>query len=67
MNESIANKLADKLIGLFIYALFIVPFLIPYSYFPVSKFYSEASAMLFSLIIGVLAIYRAPKIGIYSN
>ncbi len=66
MNENIANKLIDKLIGLFIYALFIVPFLIPYSYFPVSKFYSEASAMLFSLVIGILAIYRAPKIGISS-
>ena len=66
MNDSIANKLADKLIGLFIYALFIVPFLIPHGYFPVSKFYAETSAMLFSLIIGILAIYRAPKIGISS-
>lgn len=66
MNENITNNIIDKLIGLFIYALFIVPFLIPYSYFPVSKFYSEMSTLVFAMIIAVLCIYKAPKISISS-
>ena len=66
MNENLANKLIDRLISISIFALFIIPFLIPYSYFPVSKFYSELSAMVISFIIGILAIYKSPKIGISS-
>ena len=60
------DNAVDKLISVFIYALFIIPFLIPYSYFPVSKFYAEMLSLVFALCIGVLAIYRAPRISISS-
>ncbi len=49
-----------------IFALFVIPLLIPYSYFPVSKFFSEMLAVVLSSIIGILSILRAKRIAISS-
>jgi O-antigen ligase len=66
-HESIFEKMIDAaLIYTAIAALFILPLLIPYSYFPVSKFYSEILAVGLSSLIGVLSIIRAKRIEISS-
>ena len=49
-----------------IFALLIIPMLIPYSYFPVSKFYSEMTAVVLSSLIGIFAIIRAKRVEISS-
>lgn len=66
INHQVLTKVLDKLIHLSIFALFIVPFLIPYSYFPVSKFYSEISALAIASFIGLVAIIRTKQIGVSS-
>lgn len=69
MNKNLAHNIdfvLDKLISFSIYALFIIPFLIPYSYFPVSKFYAEISALSISLIIMVLSVFKAKRLSIAS-
>jgi len=67
MLKNLVPNLLDKIIYLGIFALFIVPFLIPYSYFPVSKFYSEIIAVILSSLIGIFAIYRVERIEISST
>lgn len=52
----------DKLIYLSIFLLFTGPFLTPFNYFPVGKFYSEMMALVMAFIIGALMIYRAQRI-----
>jgi O-antigen ligase len=66
INHQVLSRVLDKLIYLSIFALFIVPFLIPYSYFPVSKFYSEISALAIAGFIGLVAIIRTKQIGVSS-
>ncbi len=66
MVNRFSAKIIDKLIVLSICALFILPFMIPYSYFPVSKFYSEMITLILALLVGVLCIYKAPRLSISS-
>lgn len=49
-----------------VFLLFIVPLLIPYSYYPVSKFSSEVLAGIFGAAIGFFAILKADRIQISS-
>ncbi|MCC2644315.1 MAG: hypothetical protein K0R94_93 [Burkholderiales bacterium] len=57
-------KILDKLIFLSLIALFTAPFLIPYSYFPITKFYSELLALCLSCLVALLLILRAKQIAI---
>ncbi|MBP9742702.1 MAG: O-antigen ligase family protein [Burkholderiales bacterium] len=66
MDKNMVNNTLDRLISMAIYALFIVPFLIPYSYFPVSKFYSEILTLIIAMAIMVLAVFRVERINIAS-
>lgn len=66
MNKNVIDNILEKVIGIGIYALFIVPFLIPYSYFPVSKFYSEMMTLVIALAIATLAIYKSKQLNISS-
>lgn len=66
MSNKITAGVLDKLIGLSIFALFIIPFMIPYSYFPVSKFYSEILTLILALLLGLLSIYKAKNLSISS-
>src|SRR5579863_2159707 len=58
------HKIFDKLIFLSLIALFTAPFLIPYSYFPVTKFYSELLTLCLAALAAVLMIFRAQRIAI---
>src|SRR6185437_2462418 len=58
------RKIFDKLIFLSLIALFTAPFLIPYSYFPVTKFYSELLTLCLAAFTAVLMIFRAGRIAI---
>ncbi|MFN8771161.1 MAG: Wzy polymerase domain-containing protein [Neisseriaceae bacterium] len=49
-----------------VFLLFIIPLLIPYSYYPVSKFSSEALAGIFGAAIGFFSIIRAKRVEISS-
>jgi O-antigen ligase len=56
------DKALDSSIVISIFALFTIPFLITLNFFPISKFYSEMSALVLSGLIAVLTIYRAKRI-----
>lgn len=58
------RKFLDPLIFLSLVALFTVPFLIPYSYFPVSKFYSEMITLVAGSFAALLMILRSRNIAI---
>lgn len=60
----IINGLLDRVLFLGVFVLFVIPFLIPYSYMPVSKFYSEMFSLIFASFIGLIGVYRANKIHI---
>jgi O-antigen ligase len=47
-----------------LFCFFNVPMLIPYSYYPLSKFYSEFFALFFAILIGVFLIYKSKRIEI---
>lgn len=64
VNNIIADYFLDKLITFTIFGIFIIPFLTPYSYFPLSKFFSESSVLILALALGVLGIIRSKKIAI---
>lgn len=57
-------KILDKLILLSLIALFTAPFLIPFSYFPLTKFYSELLAICLASVSALLMILRAKQISI---
>lgn len=59
-----AHKNLDKLIFLSLVALFTAPFLLPYSYFPVTKFYSEILALGIAGVAALLMIFRAKQIAV---
>ena len=63
-NSIVIDKLFDVVVAALIFSLFIIPFFIISSYFPVSKFYSEISAMLLAVLLGVVLICRAKTISI---
>ncbi len=63
-NSMVIDKLFDVVVAALIFSLFIIPFFIIASYFPVSKFYSEISAMLLAVLLGVVLICRAKTISI---
>ena len=63
-NKFLINKLLDVLIVISLYALFILPFLSPYSYFPLPKFTAELSAIIAGMSFSILAIFRAQNISI---
>lgn len=52
----------DKLIYLSLFVLFAGPFLSPFSYMPVGKFYSEMVAFIMAFFLGVLMIYRSSRL-----
>ncbi len=58
------HKFLDKLIFLSFIALFTIPFLVPFSYFPVTKFYSELLALCFASFSAILMIFRSKQISI---
>lgn len=49
-----------------VFLLFIIPLLIPYSYYPVSKFSSEVLAGVFGASMGLFSIVRAKRIELSS-
>ena len=64
MTQSLTDKVLDKLIWIGFFALFIVPFLSPGSYPPVSKIYSEGFSLIIALAIGMLAIFKTKDVSI---
>lgn len=64
MNKT--HKLMDISIHTMIFAFFLIPLAIPYSYFPLSKFYSEVVVLGLALILGMLMIFRGKSIAISS-
>lgn len=65
-NQHANTKTLDKLIYFSIFALFIVPLLVPYSYFPVSKFYSEVLVLIIAATFSLFSIYRVDKLSVSS-
>ena len=63
-NSLIIDKLFDMVVAALVFSLFVIPFLIISSYFPVSKFYSEISAMFLAVLLGVVLICRSKTINI---
>lgn len=61
-HHSHKTSMLDKGIILAIFVLFAGPFLTPFSYFPVSKFYSEMLTLVMSFLIGTLMLYRAQRV-----
>ncbi|MDD3267323.1 MAG: O-antigen ligase family protein, partial [Burkholderiales bacterium] len=55
-------KLSNILFAAILAIITIVPFAIPYAYFPISKFYSESISLLSGVAIFALAIFSTDKI-----
>ncbi len=53
--QHMSARILDKLIILSIFSLFIVPLLVPYSYFPVSKFYSEILVLIIAAVFSLFS------------
>ena len=60
------KSVLDILIAAGIFGLFIIPLLIPYSYFPVVKFYSEIVALVIAAVTTLLVSYKVERISISS-
>lgn len=60
------QKVLDISIYVTIFAFFLLPLSIPYSYFPLSKFYSEVMVLILALILGLLMLTRSKVIAISS-
>lgn len=58
MNNKISNYMLLGILGI----ISIVPFAIPYAYFPMSKFYSEALSLIAGVFMFILAIFSRDKI-----
>lgn len=59
-------KILDIAIYITIFAFFLLPLAIPYSYFPLSKFYSEVIVLSLALLLGLLMLTRSKVIAISS-
>lgn len=51
------NKPAIIIFGVLLAVITIVPFAIPYAYFPVSKFYSESTSLIAGVLLFLVAIW----------
>lgn len=58
------NKASNLIFGLLLAVIAIVPFAIPYAYFPISKFYSESTSVIAGIFMFGLAIWSRPQIKI---
>jgi O-antigen ligase len=58
MKNNISNFVFIVLLAI----ISIVPFAIPYAYFPISKFYSESTSLIAGIFIFALAIWAKPEI-----
>lgn len=56
------SKVVNLVVGLVLAVISIVPFAIPYAYFPVSKFYSEAVSLSSGVILFALALWLKPQL-----
>ncbi|HMT02839.1 MAG TPA: Wzy polymerase domain-containing protein [Burkholderiales bacterium] len=65
--QHMSARILDKLIILSIFSLFIVPLLVPYSYFPVSKFYSEILVLIIAAVFSLFTFYRVSQLSVSST
>lgn len=56
------NNVVNITFGVLLAILAIVPFAIPYAYFPLSKFYSESVSLIVGVFIFALAVFSKDKI-----
>ena len=56
------NKPAMIIFGLLLAVITIVPFAIPYAYFPVSKFYSESTSLIAGVLLFLVAVWARQEI-----
>lgn len=56
------NKPAMIIFGLLLAVITIVPFAIPYAYFPVSKFYSESTSLIAGVLLFLIAVWARQEI-----
>lgn len=60
------RNIFDIVIAVLVFMLFLIPLAIPFSYFPLSKFYSEVAALFLALLIGTLMILKSNRVSISS-
>lgn len=60
------KNILDITIIISVFMLFLIPLAIPFSYFPLSKFYSEIAALFLALLMGTLMVFKSPRISISS-
>lgn len=58
MNQKICNWAFAGLLAI----IAIVPFAIPYAYFPVSKFYAESTSLIAGILLFALALWAKPQL-----
>ena len=56
------DKLMTVIVGAILAVLCIVPFAIPYAYFPISKFYSESISLIGAVLLFAVAIFSRQKL-----
>jgi O-antigen ligase len=56
------NKVVIWAFGLLLAVVAIVPFAIPYAYFPVSKFYAESTSLIAGILMFALVIWAKPQL-----
>lgn len=58
------SKIINIIIALVIAVITIVPFAIPYAYFPISKFYSESTSLIAGVVLFTLVLWTKPQLKI---
>lgn len=56
------NKVAHIIFGLLLAVIAIVPFAIPYAYFPISKFYSESISLICGVLLFAVALFTCREL-----
>ena len=56
------QKLTTALFGIVLAIIAIIPFAIPFAYFPISKFYSEATSLIGGIILFAIALFSQNKL-----
>lgn len=58
------DKIMTVAVGVILAVLCIVPFAIPYAYFPISKFYSESVSLIGGVLLFAVAVFTRAKLKI---
>ncbi len=56
------KKIPNYIFGLLLAVISIIPFAIPYAYFPISKFYAESTSLIAGILLFAVAIWSRKEI-----